>query len=56
VSDRVVIDVLQPQLQAGDIAAGERLFEVLGETVGVESGRRDQVKPGCRPRVVTTNC
>ena len=48
--DRVVVDVLQPQLQAGDIAAGERLVEFLRELVGVEGGRRDQVKPGRRRR------
>ena len=49
-ADRGVVDLLQPQLQAGDIAAGERLFELLRELVGVERGRRDQVEPGRRPR------
>ena len=43
--DLVVVDVLQPQLQAGDVAARERLVEFLRELVGVERGRRDQVKP-----------
>jgi hypothetical protein len=50
--DRVVVDILEAQLQAGDVAAGERLFELIGETVGVERGRRDQVKPCRRPRLV----
>jgi hypothetical protein len=50
--DRRVVAIFQAQLQAGDIAAGERLFELPGETVGVERGRRDQVKPGRRPRLV----
>jgi hypothetical protein len=48
VTDRVVVHILQAQLQASDIAARERRFEVLGELVGVEGGRRDQVKPGRR--------
>jgi hypothetical protein len=52
-ADRVVVDVLEAQLQAGDVAAGERFFELLGETVGVERGRRYQVKPCRRPRLVT---
>ena len=51
--DLLVFDILQPELQAGDIAAGERLVELLGETVGIERGRRDQVETRRRPRVVT---
>ena len=51
-ADRAVLDVLQAQLQARNIAAGERLFEVLGKNVGVERGRRDQIEPGRRPRLV----
>jgi hypothetical protein len=42
-------------LQAGDIAAGERLFELAGEAVGVERGRCDQVEPGRRPRFLGAN-
>jgi hypothetical protein len=49
-ADRVVVDVLQAELQAGDIAARERLVKFLRELVGVEGGRRDQVKPGGRRR------
>src|SRR5260221_4731056 len=41
--DRVVVDILEAQLQAGDIAAGKRLFELPGKTVGVKGRRRDQV-------------
>jgi hypothetical protein len=37
-------------LQAGDIAARERLVEFLRELVGGKGGRRDQVKPGRRRR------
>jgi hypothetical protein len=37
--DHRVGDLLEPQLQAGDIAARERLFEFLGEAIGVERGR-----------------
>jgi len=51
--DRVVVDIFQAQLYAGDVAAGERLFQLLGETVGVERGRRDQIQPRRRPRLVT---
>jgi hypothetical protein len=51
-ADRRIVDVLQAQLQARDIAAGERLCEILGKTVGVERGRRDQVEPGRRSRVI----
>ena len=47
---RGVVQILQTQLQAGDIAARERLVEFLRELVGVEGGRRDQVKPGRRRR------
>jgi hypothetical protein len=47
---RVVANLLQAQLQAGNIAARERLVEFLRELVGVEGGRRDQVKPGRRRR------
>jgi hypothetical protein len=48
--DRIVVDVLEPELKAGDVAARERLVEFLRELVGVEGGRRDQVKPGRRRR------
>jgi len=51
--DRVVVDVLQTQLQTGHIAAGERLFKFLGKSLRVERGRRDQIKPCRRPRVVS---
>jgi hypothetical protein len=37
-------------LQTRDIAADKRLVEFLRELVGVEGGRRDQVKPGRRRR------
>jgi hypothetical protein len=47
-ADRIVGDVRQPQLQAGDVAAGERLLETGGEPFRVEGGRRDQVEPGGR--------
>ena len=50
-----IVDVLEAQLQARDIAAGERLFEVLGKVVRVEGGRRDQIKPGRRPRFVAAS-
>ena len=49
-ADRVVVHVLQAELQARDVAARERLVEFLRELVGVERGRRDQVKPGRRRR------
>ena len=55
VADRAVLDALQAQLQARNIAAGERLFEVLGKNVGVERGRRDQIEPGRRPRLVSAD-
>jgi len=55
VADRALLDLFQAQLQARDIAAGERLFELLGKVVRVERGRRDQVKPGRRPRLVTAS-
>jgi len=38
-------------LQAGDIAASERLFETGGKAFRVEGGRRDQIEPGRRPLV-----
>src|SRR5439155_8578333 len=38
--DRGIVDLLQPQLQAGDIAAGERFLEVPGKAIWVERGRR----------------
>jgi hypothetical protein len=53
--DCLVVDLLQAQLQARDIAAGERPFELLGKVVRVERGRRDQVKPGRRPRLVAAS-
>jgi len=52
-ADCRIVDVLEAQLQARDIAAGERLLEILGKLVRVERGRRDQIQPGCRPRLVT---
>jgi len=51
-TNRRVFDVFQTQLQTRDIAAGERLFEILGKVVRVERGRRDQIEPGRRPRFV----
>jgi hypothetical protein len=51
-ANRRIVDVLQAQLQTRDIAAGERLFELPRKVVGVERGRRDQIKPGRRPRFV----
>jgi hypothetical protein len=48
-ADRGVVAVFEAQLQAGDIAARKRLFELFGEAVGVESGRRDQIEPRRRP-------
>jgi hypothetical protein len=45
-ADSVVLDVLEPQLQTGDIAAVERRLKLAGESVGVERGWRDQVEPG----------
>jgi hypothetical protein len=47
-----ILDIFQAQLQTRDIAAGERLFEILGKVVRVERGRRDQIKPGRRPRLI----
>jgi hypothetical protein len=54
-TDRRIVNVLQAQLQARDIAAGERLFELLRKGVRVERGRRDQIKPGRRPRFVAAS-
>jgi hypothetical protein len=54
-ADRVVVDVLQPQLQAGDVAAGERLFETGGKLFRVEGRRREQIEPGRRRRVAVTS-
>jgi hypothetical protein len=54
-TDRRIVDVLEAQLQARDIAAGERLFELPRKVVGVEGGRRDQIKPGRRPRFVAAS-
>jgi hypothetical protein len=48
--DRVVIDVLQAQLQTGDIAARQRLFKIPGEPVRIKDGWRNQVEPGGRRR------
>ena len=53
--DRGVVDLLQPELQAGDIAPGERFLEVPGKAVRVERGRRDQVEPRRRPCFVAAN-
>jgi hypothetical protein len=47
-ADRVVVDVLQAQLQAGDVAA----FELRREPVRVERRPRDQLEPGRRPHLV----
>ena len=41
--DLVIADVLQAQLQAGDIAAAKRLAKCIAEA-RVELGRRDEVK------------
>jgi hypothetical protein len=41
--DLVIADILQPQLQAGDIAAAKRLAKRVTEAP-VELGRRDEVK------------
>jgi hypothetical protein len=51
-ADLVVAHVFQPQLQACDIAARERRLEILGEPVGIERGRRDQIEAGRRPRLI----
>jgi hypothetical protein len=51
-ANRRIADILKAQLQTRDIAAGERLFELLRKMVRVEGGRRDQIKPGRRPRFV----
>ncbi len=50
--NRGVVDLLQPELQAGGIAAGERFLEVARKAIGVERGRGDQVEPSRRPRLV----
>jgi hypothetical protein len=42
-------------LQARDIATGERFLQLLGKNVRVERGRRDQIKPGRRPRLVSAD-
>jgi hypothetical protein len=36
-------------LQAGNVAARERLVEIGGEAVRIERGRRDQIEPRRRP-------
>src|SRR6266446_3976654 len=54
-ADRAILDLFQAQLQARNIAAGERLFQFLGKNVGIERGRRDQIKPGRRPRLVSAD-
>jgi hypothetical protein len=54
-TDCVVLHILQAQLQAGDIAARERLVEFLRELVRVQGGRRDQIKPGRRRRFDAEN-
>jgi hypothetical protein len=51
--DRTVIHVLQPELEAGNIAAGERLLQLFRKTVGIERRRRDQIQSRRRPRLVT---
>jgi hypothetical protein len=44
-ADRIIIDILEPQLHAGDVAALQGLAEQLGERRQiVDAGRRDQVK------------
>jgi hypothetical protein len=53
--DRGGVDLLQPQLQAGDVTAGERLLQLRRELVGVDCRRGDQVKPGGRRRFVIAN-
>jgi hypothetical protein len=43
--DRIVIDILETQLHAGDVAAVEGLGEQLGKGRQiVDAGRRDQIK------------
>jgi hypothetical protein len=54
-ADRRIVDILEAQLQARDIAAGECLVKVLRKVVGVKGGRRDQIKPGRRPRIVAAS-
>ena len=48
-ADRLVVDILQAQLHAGDIAALEGGDELRRKSVRVERGRRDQVEPRRRP-------
>jgi len=55
VADRAILDLFQAQLQARDIAAGERFLQLLGKNVGIERGRRDQIEPGRRPRRVSAD-
>jgi hypothetical protein len=50
--DRRIVAVFEAQLQAGDVAAGERLFELAGEAVGFKRGRRYQIEPRRRPLVI----
>ena len=51
-ADRVIVDVLQAQLQARNVAAFKCGFELLGKALRVERGRRDQIEPRRRPRLV----
>ncbi len=49
--DYAVIDLLQAQLQARHIAAGQCRFEFRGEPIGIERRRRNQIEPGRRCRL-----
>jgi hypothetical protein len=48
--DDVVVNIFEPQLEGGDIAAGEGFRQLSCKQVGVEGGRRDQIQTRRRPR------
>ena len=47
-ADIVVADVLEAQLDAGDVAGIQRNRQRLHEGCGLDPGRRDQIEPAAR--------
>ena len=45
-ADRIVVDIFEAKLQAGDVAGAERGFELRRERRRIESRRRDQIETG----------